>query len=232
MERRRVRTVLPTPMGSGEVSSSVVDALVPGRPVAGVGDESEDLIWRSGKISTATLFVNTTPPWSEAQDRAYPAASSIRRLAQRCGAGGRTMPSRDRPRRRAALLDEGDGDVIDITAGVQSVVAQAEIDGGVASVFVPGSTAAVTTMEHEPRRRSRPARARSTGWSLPRATTSTTGSTTTRTPTPTSAPRSLAPRRRCRCATAGSTWAPGSRWSWSTSTTGRGNAKVVVQVLA
>ena len=44
---------------------------------------------------------------------------------------------------------EGDGDVIDITAGVQSVVAQAEIDSGVASVFVPGSTAAVTTMEHE-----------------------------------------------------------------------------------
>jgi secondary thiamine-phosphate synthase enzyme len=45
---------------------------------------------------------------------------------------------------------EGDGDVIDITAGVQSVVAQAEIDGGVASVFVPGTTAAVTTMEYEP----------------------------------------------------------------------------------
>jgi secondary thiamine-phosphate synthase enzyme len=44
---------------------------------------------------------------------------------------------------------EGDGDVIDITAGVESVVAQAEIDSGVASVFVPGSTAAVTTMEHE-----------------------------------------------------------------------------------
>ena len=45
---------------------------------------------------------------------------------------------------------EGDGDVIDITAGVQSVLAQADIHTGVVSVFVPGSTAAVTTMEHEP----------------------------------------------------------------------------------
>jgi secondary thiamine-phosphate synthase enzyme len=44
----------------------------------------------------------------------------------------------------------GDGDVIDITAGVESVVAQAGVESGIASVFVPGSTAAVTTMEHEP----------------------------------------------------------------------------------
>jgi secondary thiamine-phosphate synthase enzyme len=47
------------------------------------------------------------------------------------------------------LSTEGDGDVIDITAGVESVVAQAGVGTGVASVFVPGSTAAVTTMEHE-----------------------------------------------------------------------------------
>ena len=44
---------------------------------------------------------------------------------------------------------EGDGDVIDITAGVQSVVAQAGVASGVAAVFVRGSTAAVTTMEYE-----------------------------------------------------------------------------------
>jgi secondary thiamine-phosphate synthase enzyme len=44
---------------------------------------------------------------------------------------------------------EGDGDVIDITDGVQNVVAQAAIDSGVVSVFVPGTTAAVTTMEYE-----------------------------------------------------------------------------------
>ncbi len=44
---------------------------------------------------------------------------------------------------------EGDGDVIDITAGVERVVAQAGLETGIASVFVPGSTAAVTTMEYE-----------------------------------------------------------------------------------
>ncbi len=45
---------------------------------------------------------------------------------------------------------EGDGDVVDLTDGVQSVVVQAGVEEGVASVFVPGSTAAVTTMEYEP----------------------------------------------------------------------------------
>jgi secondary thiamine-phosphate synthase enzyme len=44
---------------------------------------------------------------------------------------------------------EGDGDVIDITTGVERVVAQAGVETGIASVFVPGSTAAVTTMEYE-----------------------------------------------------------------------------------
>jgi secondary thiamine-phosphate synthase enzyme len=48
------------------------------------------------------------------------------------------------------LSTAGDGDVVDITAGVESVVSQAGVGSGVASVFVPGSTAAVTTMEHEP----------------------------------------------------------------------------------
>jgi secondary thiamine-phosphate synthase enzyme len=33
---------------------------------------------------------------------------------------------------------------------VQSVVAQSGVDSGLVSVFVPGSTAAVTTMEYEP----------------------------------------------------------------------------------
>jgi secondary thiamine-phosphate synthase enzyme len=45
---------------------------------------------------------------------------------------------------------EGDGHVIDLTEGVQEVVSQSGVEEGVASVFVPGSTAAVTLMEHEP----------------------------------------------------------------------------------
>jgi secondary thiamine-phosphate synthase enzyme len=45
---------------------------------------------------------------------------------------------------------EGDGDVIDLTEGVASVVRSAGVEQGMASVFAPGSTAAVTLMEYEP----------------------------------------------------------------------------------
>ncbi len=45
---------------------------------------------------------------------------------------------------------DGDGDVIDLTEGVLQVVLSAGVEDGVVSVFVPGSSAAVTTMEHEP----------------------------------------------------------------------------------
>ncbi|HEX6584397.1 MAG TPA: secondary thiamine-phosphate synthase enzyme YjbQ [Thermoleophilaceae bacterium] len=48
------------------------------------------------------------------------------------------------------LSTEGNGDTIDITAGVRSVVEQSGVESGLVSVFVPGSTAAVTAMEHEP----------------------------------------------------------------------------------
>jgi len=45
---------------------------------------------------------------------------------------------------------QGDGDVIDLTEGVLEVVRSSGVDDGAVSVFVPGSTAAVTTMEYEP----------------------------------------------------------------------------------
>ncbi len=45
---------------------------------------------------------------------------------------------------------EGDGDVVDLTQGVTSVVQASGVDHGVVSVFVPGATAAVTAMENEP----------------------------------------------------------------------------------
>ena len=44
----------------------------------------------------------------------------------------------------------GDGDVIDLTEGVASVLESSGVEDGMVSVFVPGSTAAVTAMEHEP----------------------------------------------------------------------------------
>ena len=40
--------------------------------------------------------------------------------------------------------------MVDLTAGVAAVVEQAGVDTGAASVFVPGSTAAITLMEYEP----------------------------------------------------------------------------------
>jgi secondary thiamine-phosphate synthase enzyme len=45
---------------------------------------------------------------------------------------------------------DGDGDVIDLTEGVESVLESSGVENGMLSVFVPGSTAAVTAMEHEP----------------------------------------------------------------------------------
>jgi secondary thiamine-phosphate synthase enzyme len=51
---------------------------------------------------------------------------------------------------RLEFSTEGDGDVIDLTAGVDSVVRASGVDAGTVTVFVPGATAAVTTMEHEP----------------------------------------------------------------------------------
>ena len=48
------------------------------------------------------------------------------------------------------LSTKGDGDAVDLTDQVARVVQSAGVEHGTASVFVPGSTAAVTTMEHEP----------------------------------------------------------------------------------
>ncbi len=49
-----------------------------------------------------------------------------------------------------ALDTPGDGEVVDITAGVRRVVETAGAERGVVTVFVVGSTAAITTMEYEP----------------------------------------------------------------------------------
>ena len=48
------------------------------------------------------------------------------------------------------LATQGDADVIEITADVQGVVGQGPVDDGLVTVFVRGSTAAITTMEFEP----------------------------------------------------------------------------------
>jgi secondary thiamine-phosphate synthase enzyme len=47
------------------------------------------------------------------------------------------------------LSTEGDADVVDLTAGLEQFVRGAGVEEGLLSVFVSGSTAAVTTMEYE-----------------------------------------------------------------------------------
>jgi secondary thiamine-phosphate synthase enzyme len=44
---------------------------------------------------------------------------------------------------------EGNGHIVDLTEGVARIVRGAEADRGLVTVFVTGSTAAVTTMEYE-----------------------------------------------------------------------------------
>jgi len=48
------------------------------------------------------------------------------------------------------LKTKGEVDMVDITAKVVGVVENRQIKNGVATIFVPGSTAAVTTIEYEP----------------------------------------------------------------------------------
>lgn len=52
--------------------------------------------------------------------------------------------------KRIGLKTRGEVDIVDITAKVEGVVKSCEIKDGIVTVFVPGSTAAVTTIEHEP----------------------------------------------------------------------------------
>jgi secondary thiamine-phosphate synthase enzyme len=49
-----------------------------------------------------------------------------------------------------SLSTKGDGDVVDITADVQRIIDGSPVSDGLATAFVRGSTAAITTMEFEP----------------------------------------------------------------------------------
>ena len=44
----------------------------------------------------------------------------------------------------------GNGEIVDLTEGVQSVVRTSGVERGLVTVFATGSTVAVTTMEYEP----------------------------------------------------------------------------------
>ena len=44
----------------------------------------------------------------------------------------------------------GNGQIVDLTQGVASIVRTSEVDRGLVTVFAKGSTVAITTMEYEP----------------------------------------------------------------------------------
>jgi len=48
------------------------------------------------------------------------------------------------------LQSKGDGEVINITPRVQQLVSETDIKNGTVTLFVPGSTAGISTMEFEP----------------------------------------------------------------------------------
>lgn len=48
------------------------------------------------------------------------------------------------------IASAGENDIVDLTRGVRKAIEETKLDNGVVTVFVPGSTGAVTTMEYEP----------------------------------------------------------------------------------
>jgi len=48
------------------------------------------------------------------------------------------------------VASQGDAEMIDVTDEVASCLAEANVRSGIATVFVPGSTGALTTVEYEP----------------------------------------------------------------------------------
>ncbi|RJO62478.1 MAG: YjbQ family protein [Dehalococcoidia bacterium] len=48
------------------------------------------------------------------------------------------------------LQSKGHGDILDLTARVAEIVTQSKLKDGIVTVFVIGSTAAITTIEFEP----------------------------------------------------------------------------------
>jgi len=47
------------------------------------------------------------------------------------------------------LLTNGEGEIVNITPGVEKIVQESGVRSGLANIFVTGSTVAVTTIEYE-----------------------------------------------------------------------------------
>jgi secondary thiamine-phosphate synthase enzyme len=52
--------------------------------------------------------------------------------------------------KQLSIHTKGEGDILDITSKVDDAVVETKLKNGIVTVFVPGSTGALTTIEYEP----------------------------------------------------------------------------------
>jgi secondary thiamine-phosphate synthase enzyme len=52
--------------------------------------------------------------------------------------------------KQLSIHTRGEGDILDVTGTVAEAVAETRLKNGIVTVFVPGSTGALTTIEYEP----------------------------------------------------------------------------------
>jgi secondary thiamine-phosphate synthase enzyme len=52
--------------------------------------------------------------------------------------------------KQLSIHTKGEGDILDVTGAVAEAVVETKLKNGIVTVFVPGSTGALTTIEYEP----------------------------------------------------------------------------------
>jgi len=52
--------------------------------------------------------------------------------------------------KQLSIHTKGEGDIVDVTGAVAEAVVETKLKNGIVTVFVPGSTGALTTIEYEP----------------------------------------------------------------------------------
>ena len=52
--------------------------------------------------------------------------------------------------KQLSIHTRGEGDILDVTSAVAKAVVETKLKSGIVTIFVPGSTGALTTIEYEP----------------------------------------------------------------------------------
>lgn len=52
--------------------------------------------------------------------------------------------------KQLSLHTKGEGDILDVTQNIVTAVAESNLKNGIVTIFVPGATGALTTIEYEP----------------------------------------------------------------------------------